>query len=266
LPRLNGYIAKARASLTHPTLSRGKSKRFDRRSALDWLIAEAAWRPDNRRGSHGIFHVARGQLCITITDLCTAWHWPRSTVHRFLKELTRESTIAVRQVRAGQKMERNLEQTPIELPLYAGWRRSLITICNYDKYQRSSTASSQNSDNHMEQTLGTSFPATIQETTPVQYEMATGIGIVASTTKETINPFIKADTKGQPRAGRRPRHGQRWKNLVWLATDTPEWDCHAADFEAVRGKLPKAVRYYDGICGQWFVFNGEANRVQLRRA
>jgi hypothetical protein len=262
MPRYNGYIAKARASLTHPTLCRGKSKRFDRRSALDWLIAEAAWRPENKRGAHGLFHLARGQLCITIRELCTVWHWPRSTVHRFLKELTRESTISVRQIRAGSKMGQNLGQTSPELPLQAGWARSLITLCNYDKYQRSSTAASQTRDNGMEQTLESTQTATIREPIPIQREMAAGIGLVHSPTTLTNPRPIDSSTKGRPRNGKRPRHGQRWREMIWLAEGTEEWQSHAADYEAVRGRKPSSVQYYDGVCGQWFVVTGEAHRIR----
>ena len=68
--------------------------------------------------------------------------------------------------------------------------------------------------------------------------------------KEVINGFID---KGLKKDGP-PKHGARSeKGYVFLHCDTPEYEAHAEDYKAARGKEPKKL--YG--TGSWFLQQGE---------
>jgi hypothetical protein len=173
--RNNGYYSVPRHISDHPIFSRPRTKRFDRKSAFDWLWRQAAWRAENASGDRGIFHLRRGQLCITVRDLGKIWGWPRSTVHKYLKELTRESLILLGSVRAGTK---SWSEQP-QLKLGIGYNRTLITICNYDVKESLSTVTAEKSSNWRGQKRGQSHHLPNKASPqPAQRVMATGIGLV----------------------------------------------------------------------------------------
>ena len=87
------------------------------RAAWIWLIEHAAWKPQNFRFGGAEIELQRGQLIASFRYLATAWGWDKERVRRFLK---------VRQQR--DSIDRK-STTPGET---AG---SLITICNYERYQ-----------------------------------------------------------------------------------------------------------------------------------
>ncbi len=97
--------------LEHPSL-KGE---FDRRSAWLWLIANAAWKDHRTRTRGGIVELKRGQVIGGLEFLAKTWGWSVKRVRTFLGELTDEGMI--------EKGQANNQ--------YA----SIITICNYDKYQ-----------------------------------------------------------------------------------------------------------------------------------
>jgi hypothetical protein len=99
-----------RGWLDHPMLGR---ERYCNRAAWVWLVERAEWncRDVNIRGE--IIILRRGQLVASQRYLATAWKWSRGKVERFLTMLEIEGAI-----------ERAIE--PGE---------TVITICNYDKYQ-----------------------------------------------------------------------------------------------------------------------------------
>jgi hypothetical protein len=86
---------------------------FTERTAWIWLIEEAAWKTARRRVGAVIVDVQRGQLAASVRFLAEAWGWSKSRVERFLGRLTNEQMIGT----------------------HAGTGVTIITICNYDKYQ-----------------------------------------------------------------------------------------------------------------------------------
>lgn len=85
-----------------------KNEPFDRRSAWIWLIENARFM-DN-------CELRRAQLKISGRKLAEEWQWSLGRVQRFLADL------------ACKKMIERLSESP----------GTLITICNYDKYQAAS--------------------------------------------------------------------------------------------------------------------------------
>ena len=115
---MSGFIAMQRDALDHPVLH--DAERF---RAWFWLVANAAWRPTRSRISGQIITLKTGQLSFSIRFLAEAWGWSKSRVDRFLSELRSEGMIETCSkigTVAGRK---------------AGQAQSVITICNYAKYQ-----------------------------------------------------------------------------------------------------------------------------------
>jgi hypothetical protein len=106
-----GVFAIDRGIWDHPSFA---NEVFTEREAWIWLIGEAAFKPHRRR--FGIYQVglARGQYVTSIRFLADKWGWDRSKVERFLKRLKNETMITAN------------AETGI----------TLITIRNYNKYQR----------------------------------------------------------------------------------------------------------------------------------
>ena len=94
------------------TIFRGK---FCRAAAWVWLIENAAWRPRkfDIKGKTVTLH--RGQLTASLRFMASAWGWKHDAVKRWLTRLETETMIAT-DTATGE---------------------TVITICNYDRYQAS---------------------------------------------------------------------------------------------------------------------------------
>lgn len=86
---------------------------FSKRDAWVWMIEEAAYVPREILVGGRLFPLQRGQLCHSLRFMARAWKWDEAKVRRFLNRA---------------KM---LKQ--IDAASDAG--QTVITICNYDKYQ-----------------------------------------------------------------------------------------------------------------------------------
>lgn len=106
---MSGFAVLYREATDHP-LFVGDSARF---GAWAWLVLKACWKPTKFNAGGATITIERGQLCVSRSQLATAWGWSPSAVERFLTRLQTEQMIG----RA------------------TGQGRSVITICNYDKYQ-----------------------------------------------------------------------------------------------------------------------------------
>lgn len=96
--------------MDHPVFGR---EPFTRAMAWCWLIEHAAWRDTIQSvGRHNV-RVQRGQIAVAVRYLAEAWQWSKSSVDRFLTRL----------------------ETGTMIGTHAGTQYSIITICNYDKYQ-----------------------------------------------------------------------------------------------------------------------------------
>ena len=115
---MSGFIAMSRDALGHPVI--GDPERF---YAWFWLVSNAAWKPTRARISGQVATLEVGELSFSVRFLAEAWGWSKSRVDRFLSELRQEGMIETCSkigTEAGQK---------------AGQGQSVITICNYAKYQ-----------------------------------------------------------------------------------------------------------------------------------
>jgi hypothetical protein len=106
-----------------------KSKHFDRepftqREAFIWMISHAAWRDEKTRRRGRPITLKRGQLIATIREMAESWQWSRGKVERFFIQLKTE----------------NLIETTSESLV------TVITICNYEKYQVSAAQPETNSE------------------------------------------------------------------------------------------------------------------------
>jgi hypothetical protein len=88
---------------------------FERRAAFMWLIEHAAFTPSRVSAPGGQIEIERGQLSCSIRYLAKAWSWDEKRVRRFLTSVQEAEIIA----------------------LGAAAGQTLVTICNYDKYQTS---------------------------------------------------------------------------------------------------------------------------------
>lgn len=86
---------------------------FSRADAWVWLIENACWKPTRFDIKGKSITLDRGQLCASRERLATAWNWSPSAVERFLTRLQTEQMI-------GRE---------------TGQGKSIITVCNYAKYQ-----------------------------------------------------------------------------------------------------------------------------------
>jgi|GEM_PF-2019881 len=105
---MTGFIALHREAFSHSLL-----KDAERFRAWFWLVANAAWKPTKHDARGRTITVERGQICAGREYLAKEWGWSPSAVERFLARLETE-----------QMIERTTGQI-----------KTVITICNYDKYQ-----------------------------------------------------------------------------------------------------------------------------------
>jgi hypothetical protein len=116
---LTGFVRMERSALEHPLLKDG-----DRFRAWFWMVAKACWKP-TRFDVHGkVVTLERGQFCVSVREMAEAWGWSKSAVDRFVQRLVDEDMVI--SVRA---------KTGTGNGTASGTGRSVITICNYDKYQ-----------------------------------------------------------------------------------------------------------------------------------
>ncbi len=116
---MKNFIAMQREALDH-VLFKGHPDRF---YAWFWLVANAAWRPTRVRIKGETVTLERGELSFSVRFLAENWKWSKSKVDRFIADLREEGMISTR-----SKNGTANENKP-------GQGQSIITICNYNKYQ-----------------------------------------------------------------------------------------------------------------------------------
>ena len=112
-----GYIALARGTLDHPIVGVRPRTPYSPAEAWQWLLFEAAWKP--RRYSAGgiVVELKRGQLAHSTRYMAQAWRWSETRVRRFLERL---------KTGAG---------TGAMIGADTGAGITVITVCNYERYQ-----------------------------------------------------------------------------------------------------------------------------------
>lgn len=96
---------------------------FSRADAWVWLIENAAWKETRARIKGDSVTLQRGELSFSQRFMAEKWGWSKSRVDRFIADLREEGMIETR-AKIGATAGHN-----------AGQGQSIITICNYAKYQ-----------------------------------------------------------------------------------------------------------------------------------
>ena len=117
---MSGYIAMSRDWQEHDVFGNDE---FSRRDAWAWIIAQAAWKPTASRIKGSKVDLARGELSYSVRFLAQKWRWSKSRVDRFIAVLREEGMIETRS-KIGTVAGHS-----------AGQGQSILTVCNYDKYQ-----------------------------------------------------------------------------------------------------------------------------------
>ena len=105
---MSGFIKLYRGWQDNPALGTA-----ERKVAWIWLIEKAAWKDTVHDLMGKTSPILRGQICVSRSQLSKAWGWSGSAVERFLTRLETEQMI-------GRE---------------TGQGKTVITICNYGKYQ-----------------------------------------------------------------------------------------------------------------------------------
>lgn len=98
-------------------------KEYSRGDAWLWLIERACWKPAKVKVKGKYIVIERGELSFSQRFMADAWGWSKSRVDRFIAELRAEGMIETRS-KIGASAGHN-----------AGQGQSVISICNYSKYQ-----------------------------------------------------------------------------------------------------------------------------------
>jgi hypothetical protein len=107
---VTGFYKMHRGWMNHPVFGR---EPFTRAQAWMWLIEHAAWKDTTQPVGRHHVRVQRGQIVVAVRYLAEAWMWSKSSVDRFLTRL----------------------ETGTMIGTQPGTQYSIITICNYEKYQ-----------------------------------------------------------------------------------------------------------------------------------
>ena len=107
---MSGFIAVSRAFWDDPDF---RNSEMSQREAFLWLVAEAAWRDRTKRVGSALVSLKRGQACHSVRFMAKAWGWSKTRVTRYLDMLENRDTLRTE----------------------TGTGYTLITICNYDRYQ-----------------------------------------------------------------------------------------------------------------------------------
>jgi hypothetical protein len=240
-----GYFALRRGTFDEPLFRRAQSKRFSRRDAWAWLNEHAAWKPGAERCRNGVIPLERGQLAISLRSLGKIWGWPKSNVDCWLRRLVVEGEILL------TRSVLNLTRTASRTASKTG--ENLITICNYNELQKVLGRRRDSIPDSIADSAAPELPGLLYE-----------VRAVTEKHQESYSKKEGRATKNQ----KRPHHGKTWTdesgNLqVWYHHDTDEWAKSAADFESVRGTKRFPAQYLDGR-GNWFIRNGERNRIAVQ--
>lgn len=116
---MSGFVVMARDATEHPLLKDGERFR-----AWFWMVAKACWKP-TKFDVHGkVVTLERGQFCCSVREMAEAWGWSKSAVDRFIQRLIDEDMVISTRAKTGTAGGTT-----------SGTARSIITICNYAKYQ-----------------------------------------------------------------------------------------------------------------------------------
>jgi len=106
-----GVFAVDRGIWDHPSFA---NEPLTEREAWIWLIGEASFKERAKRIGSLVLPLKRGQVAASLRFMAVKWQWSEARVRRFLKRLASDAMIDAS----------------------TDARITVLTICNYDKYQK----------------------------------------------------------------------------------------------------------------------------------
>lgn len=234
-----GYIAISRSLFEHALFKDRPSWHV----AWEKLIAAAAWKPQGHVGRWGTAHVERGQFAMTVRSVAALLGWSPSGVVYFLEKLEAAEMISRKSVRTKINTQNGGRNSQ---------RITIITICNYDKFQPKGRVKSgglvQGSAQGLVQEMP-ELPGLLDESLANQH-------------KQTNRDIKEGTAKGL----KKPSHGTISKDgrFVWYDYGRFEWLEYAKDYREVKDcDIFPETR--PGGRGNWFVKLGERARPRQSR-
>lgn len=115
---MSGWYAVKRGLLEHDLFA--PKGEWSRAEAWLWMMDNACFAPTKIDIGGKPYVVPRGALCYSRRFLSAKWRWSRKAVDTFLSALERHGTVTLGVAKTGTGTKS---------------KRSLITLCNYEKYQ-----------------------------------------------------------------------------------------------------------------------------------
>lgn len=209
---MSGYFLFHRGIFRHEIFN---DEPFTEREAWVWLIGEAAWKPVKVRAGRAVVDLERGQLAHAHRYLAQAWSWHPSKVYRFLMRLAQAGMIET----------------------LAKHETTLITICNYDKYQTT------RNDGETQTEESAKRPRNREERTNTRKEDSTlGARELAKAVVSEVQPFLKIDPEFPPPEWMGAEHViDGWITKGWK----PEIIAASIKSQAARSTAPPTrIAYY----------------------
>lgn len=138
---MSGHVCLHRDAFEHPLLKDGERFR-----AWFWMVSKACWKASKFDVGGRIITLERGQFSCSVRELAEAWGWSKSAVDRFVQRLIDEEMVISTRSKTGTGSG-----------THSGTSRSIITICNYDKYQAQPKEAGTTNGTHTGTKLGQSW-------------------------------------------------------------------------------------------------------------
>lgn len=231
---MTGYVKLWRGWRDNPVL-----RDPERALAWLWLIENAAWKPGRIWIKGQSVDLNRGEMSFSVRFLADQWGWSKSAVDRFLGVLRREGMIQTRS-KTGTHNDHN-----------AGQGQSILTICNYVKYQSSEDGDRDNSGTTTGTTAGQQRDKE-EESKKERIEESVGDGAQArADTASGIDPNEGWDPESQTLHGLANQcavvGGVRldFKNLPKALDQVKAWMAFGADTELILSTIRSVVTKTD---------------------
>ena len=210
------------------------------------LVAQAAYEDTYRRAGRAVVSLKRGQLTASVRGLAEVWHWPKTNVARFLTRLKQEGMITI------EKVEPAIGTLAGTLPTC---RESLITICNYSKYNDRPMPGNADAGQLSGQKAGRRGSQ--------RSELSGGFG--AQQYNNSTRLRLEREIGKTGLKNTRPHHGLTKDGIVFVHYEKSDWADYAADYQSMWGEEPRPSVYSDGK-GRWFKNGGEGQTIPDRPA
>lgn len=139
LDKARGYIAMPRSIFDDASFA---DEPYTEREAFLSLVADAAWKARRIRLNRGAADLERGQLLTSSRFLAERWRWPEPRVRRFLNRLSGRRAIDA------QNDAPNDAQNDALIDAQPTANGTIITIRNYDTFQKEAKLETTSSDAH----------------------------------------------------------------------------------------------------------------------